>query len=200
MFKRGLLILVLLVAGFAGVVATRPDSYTVSRSTVIAAPPSIVYAQIADFAAWQAWSPWGKLDPSMKTTFSGPAGQVGSSYAWQGNDKVGEGRMTILKAEAPSQVDVQLEFIKPWAGISDTTFALTPSGQSTMVVWTMTGKNNFMGKAFSMFMNMDKMIGGDFEHGLAKLKEVSEHAKLVAAAPAPAASPAPSMILLSPKF
>ncbi len=192
MFKRVLFIFGALIPILLVVIATRPDSFTVSRSTIVAAAPAVVYAQVSDFAAWQAWSPWAKLDPAMKTTFAGQTGQPGATYAWTGNDKVGEGRMTIVTATAPSLVDIKLEFLKPFAATNDTTFAITPSGTGSLVVWTMSGNNNFMAKGMSLFMSMDKMIGGDFERGLSQLKTVSEAeaAKAAAAVPA-AASPVP---------
>ena len=191
MMKRALLILVAILVILAGIIVSRPDTFSVSRSAIIAAPPAVVYAQVADFAAWQAWSPWGKLDPAMKTTYGGTPGQPGATYAWVGNKDVGEGRMTIVKVDPPSLVDINLEFIKPFPATNDTAFAFAPSGPGTLAMWTMTGHNNFMTKAMSLFSSMDKMIGPDFEKGLAQLKTVSESAATqVAAAPAPSPAPA----------
>ncbi|MFO0757224.1 MAG: SRPBCC family protein [Byssovorax sp.] len=179
--RIGLGLAVVLVL-FILVVATRPSSFHVERSATIKAPPAAARAAVADFHGWQAWSPWEKLDPGMKKTFTGPASGTGAVYEWVGNDKVGEGRMTITEATA-DKVTIRLEFIKPFASTNTTTFTFTPSGSETKVTWAMDGHNDFMGKAFSMFMDMDKMVGGDFERGLAALKQVAE------SAPAPAAPP-----------
>ncbi len=119
----------------------------------------------------------------MKTTYGGPVAAAGSSYAWSGNDKVGEGRMTIVEAKPGERVRIRLEFIKPFASTSSTEFEFAPKGGGTQTTWTMVGHNEFVGKAFSVFMNMDKMIGNDFEKGLSQLKAVAE-----AAAPAAAAA------------
>src|SRR5207253_1313324 len=159
---------------FALFVATRPATSRVSRAIAISAPPAVVYAQVADFHRWDAWSPWAKLDPTMKTTFAGPVAAPGSSYAWLGNDKVGEGKMTIVEARPGEMLRIKLEFLKPFASTNSSTFTFAPKGGGTDVTWTMEGHNGFAGKAFSVFMNMDKMIGNDFEKGLAQLKAVAE--------------------------
>ena len=186
MVKKLLFAVVAAIVVFALFVATRPAAYRVSRSTTIAAPPPIVYAQVADFHRWDAWSPWAKLDPSMKTTFAGPVAAPGSSYAWTGNDKVGEGRMTIVEAKPGERVGIRLEFIKPFAATSSTEFAFVPTGGATQTTWTMQGRNNFAGKLFSVFTDMDKMIGKDFEKGLAQLKTVAENEARTSGAPATA--------------
>lgn len=152
------------------------STYVVERSTQIAAPPTQVFAQIVDLHAWEAWSPWAKRDPQMKTTYTGEAGTVGSSYHWVGNRKVGEGRMTIRSIEAPAQVVIDLAFLKPFKSQSVTEFVLTADGDDTRAVWRMTGKHSFMSKVMGIFMSMDKMIGPDFEQGLASLKAVVEAA------------------------
>ncbi|MFL5311073.1 MAG: SRPBCC family protein [Myxococcales bacterium] len=174
MLKKLLLAVVVVLAAFALFVATRPASYRVSRSAAIAAPAPIVYAQVADFRQWEKWSPWAKLDPSMKTTFEGPTAAPGSSYTWSGNDKVGEGKMTIVAARRGEMVRIRLEFVKPFASTNSTAFTFAPKGGMTETTWTMEGHNDFAGKAFSVFMNMDKMIGNDFEKGLSQLKAVAE--------------------------
>ncbi|MGE0456122.1 MAG: SRPBCC family protein [Vicinamibacteria bacterium] len=165
--------LVLVVAAFLAFVATRPSEFRITRSRTLAAPPEIVHAHVDDLQRWTAWSPWEKLDPGMKREFSGPAAGTGASYHWVGNKKVGEGRMTITASQPGRGVTLRLEFIKPWTATNTTQFDLTPSGKGTDVVWTMTGTNNFMAKAFCVFMNMDKMVGGDFEKGLAGLDAVT---------------------------
>jgi uncharacterized protein YndB with AHSA1/START domain len=186
MVKKLLFAVAAAIVVFALFVGTRPAAYRVSRSTTIAAPPQIVYAQVADFHRWDAWSPWAKLDPSMKTTFAGPVAAAGSSYAWTGNDKVGEGRMTIVEAKPGERVGIRLEFIKPFAATSSTEFAFVPTGGATQTTWTMQGRNNFAGKLFSVFTDMDKMIGKDFEKGLAQLKTVAENEARTSGAPATA--------------
>jgi hypothetical protein len=185
MWKRIALALVVLVAILVVVVATRPSTYRVERSARAAAPADAVYAQVADFHRWAAWSPWEKLDPGMKRTFEGPALGEGARYSWSGNDKVGEGRMTITSARPGEEVGIRLEFLKPWASTNATTFRLAPDGGGTKVTWSMEGHNDFLGKAATLFMGMDKMIGADFERGLAQLAAAAEAAKDPAA---PAAS------------
>ena len=183
--KIGIAVVAVLVL-LAGVIATRPAGYRVVRTATVNAPPAVAYAQVADFHNWAAWSPWGKLDPAMKTSFSGPAQGPGAAYAWTGNDKVGEGRMTVTAAQPNQQVEIKLEFLKPFAATSETAFTFVPRGAATEVTWAMDGHNNFMAKAASMVMDMDKMIGSDFDRGLANLKSVAE-AQAGAAAAAPAA-------------
>ena len=176
------------------VILTRPSTFHVERSITMAAPPENAFAQVNDFRAWPAWSPWEKLDPQMKRTHEGSPAGVGAKYAWVGNDQVGEGRMTIEKSEKPSIVGIKLEFLKPWEATSATTFTFAPTSQGSKVTWAMDGENNFMAKAASLFMDMDKMIGADFEKGLAAMKAAAEATpKAAPAAPAaPAAQPAAS--------
>ncbi len=161
---------------FIVVVATRPATFHVERSISMAAPPESAFAQVNDFHAWAAWSPWEKLDPDMKKTFGGPPSGAGSTYAWVGNKQVGEGKMTIEKSNPSSLVGIKLEFIKPFTATNATTFTFVPAAGGTKVTWAMDGENNFVGKAFSMFMDMDKMVGGDFERGLASMKTIAESA------------------------
>jgi uncharacterized protein YndB with AHSA1/START domain len=163
-----------LVAGFLGYAATRPAQFTVRRSLRIKATPDKVFPHISDFHKWEAWSPWEKLDPAMRKTHSGPPAGRGAAYAWEGNNKVGKGRMEIVDATQPSRVEIRLEFERPWKATNQTEFILTPSGQDTEVTWSMTGNNNYMAKVFGVFMNMDKLVGRDFEKGLAGLKSVTE--------------------------
>ncbi|WP_224364386.1 SRPBCC family protein [Hyalangium versicolor] len=173
MLKKILLGLVAVLVVLAGVIATRPAEFTVQRSATIQAAPEFAFAQVNDFHNWGAWSPWDKLDPDMKRTFDGASGP-GAIYSWTGNDQVGEGRMTIEDSKASEFVRIKLEFIKPFPATSTTTFTFTPASEGTQVTWKMEGHNDFMGKAFSMFMNMDKMVGGDFEKGLASMKTAAE--------------------------
>jgi len=174
MFKKILLgILVLVVAVFA-FATTKPDSFSVERKTSINAPPEKVFANINDFHAWDAWSPWAKLDPAMKTTFSGPPSGPGSAYEWSGNSDVGSGRMEIMSSTPSTNVTIKLDFNEPIPSQNTTVFNLAPTGSGTDVTWTMSGPSPYLSKLMSVFMSMDKMIGGDFEKGLAQLKAVSE--------------------------
>ena len=188
--KIGIGVAVLIVA-FLVLVATRPSTYTVERSATISAPADVAYGQVADFHYWAAWSPWEKLDPSMKKTYDGaPTGQ-GAMYHWVGNDQVGEGRMTIVGAKPGEQIDIKLEFVKPFEATSQTLFTFKPAGDTTQVTWIMNGTNNFMSKAVSLFVNFQASIGSDFERGLAALKTAAEgEAKKRAAAAAAANKPA----------
>lgn len=169
------------------VIQTRPSTYHVERSMVIAAARETIYPKVADFHQWPEWSPWGKLDPNMKTTFSGATSGVGEIYEWTGNDKVGAGRMTVSDAQPSDKLGIKLEFLKPFQATCQSGFTFVPEGSGTKVTWTMDGTNNFMAKGMSLFMSMDKEIGKDFEKGLGQLKTASESAP---AAPAAEAAPA----------
>ena len=151
-----------------------PDTYTVQRSTSIAAPAQAVYSHIADFHRWNAWSPWDDLDPDLRRTYSGADSGEGAKYAWAGNRKAGEGTMEITDATEPSRVQIALEFLKPFKSSSTTTFDLRSEGDSTSVTWTMIGPKTLMTRVMGIFKSMDKMIGPDFERGLAQLKSVAE--------------------------
>jgi len=152
------------------------DTYTVERSTLIAAPAEDIYGHIANFHNWPAWSPWEDLDPNMDQTYSGSESGTGAAYAWSGNRKAGEGSMKINSAVAPSMVDIALEFVKPFKSSNTTIFNLEPEGDETRVTWTMIGPNTLMLKIMGIFRSMDTMVGSDFEKGLASLKRVSESA------------------------
>jgi uncharacterized protein YndB with AHSA1/START domain len=205
MLKKILIGLAVVIVLFLVVVATRPDTFHVERSGTVNAPPEAVFAVINDFHHWGEWSPWEKLDPAMKKDYEGGPG-VGAKYHWAGNDKVGEGRMTITDAHAPDKVAIKLEFMKPWEATNATTFTLKPAGAGTSVTWAMDGNQNFMAKAFGLFMNMDSMIGKDFEQGLANLnapagaeaKKEADEAAAKAAAAAAAAQPSPSPAPVAP--
>ena len=154
--------------------ATRPSAFHVERSASIQAPPEKIFPLIADFQAWDSWSPWAKKDPAMKREFGGEAGAVGSTYAWDGNSEVGKGRMTIADLAPPSKLVFDLHFEKPMEGRNISTFMLEPQGEATTVTWTMDGKMNYIAKVITMFCNMDAMIGADFEKGLAGMKAEAE--------------------------
>ena len=195
MLRKVLLVFGVLVVVLAVIIATRPSTYRVERSTRIAAPPDIVFGLVNDLHAWDRWSPWAKLDPSMKTTYGGPPVGEGATYAWTGNDKVGEGNLRITESRPAQKVGIRLEFIKPMHGQSQTDFTFKPEGGGTQVSWAMSGTNDFMLKAMSAFGDMDAMIGNDFDKGLRSLKAVSEKAAQAnaAAAAAAAATPPPTV-------
>jgi hypothetical protein len=176
MLKIILVAILLIVVAFAIVVATRPGEFRVTRTATMAAPADLVFARVNDLHQWDAWSPWAKLDPGMKQTHAGAPAGPGAVYSWAGNKDVGEGRMTITESRTNELVRIQLEFLKPFASVNTTEFTFTPQGDQTTVAWSMTGKNNFIAKAFCMFMDMDKMVGGDFEKGLAQMKALTEAA------------------------
>jgi hypothetical protein len=176
MVRKILIGIAAIVVLFILLVSTRPSTFHIERSLAMSAPPQTAFAQVNDFHAWSAWSPWEKMDPQMKKTFDGASSGVGAVYAWTGNDKVGEGKMTIEKSTVPSLVGIKLEFFKPFAATNTATFTFAPASEGTKVTWAMDGENNFVGKAFSMFMDMDKMVGADFERGLASMKTLAESA------------------------
>lgn len=169
-----LLALVLVVVLFLIVAAMQPAEFRLSRSASIAAPPATVFAQVNDLHNWEAWSPWAKLDPTMKTVHAGAPAGAGAIYSWTGNSKVGAGRMTILESRVPDLVRIKLEFLKPFTATNTTEFTFAPQGGSTGVTWSMVGTNNFMAKAFGLIVNCEKMVGRDFEKGLAQLKSIVE--------------------------
>jgi hypothetical protein len=170
----GVVVFIAIVVILLLLLASRqPDEFRVERSITINAAPAKIAALIDDFHAWSAWSPWEKIDPSMTRTFGGAGRGPGATYAWSGNGKAGAGRMEILES-SPLQVRVKLDFEKPFEGHNITDFTLAPSGQSTGVTWTMYGPNTFIGKVMGMVVNMDKMIGKDFEAGLANMKAAAE--------------------------
>jgi hypothetical protein len=174
MLKTILISLAVIIVVFLIVVALQPKEFRVARSTTISAAPSAVFAQVNDFHRWEPWNPWGKIDPAMKQTYEGAPSGVGAIYNWAGNKEVGEGRMTIVESRPSDLIRVKLEFFKPFAGTSTAEFNFKPAGNQTTVTWNMFGENNFMAKAIHLFMNMDKMIGGQFEKGLADMKAVVE--------------------------
>ncbi len=195
MVKKILLTIVVFIAvAFAvvmGLAMQKPDEMRIERKGTTAASPATVYAIVNDFHRFPEWSPWEKLDPNMKSDYSGPATGVGSSYHWAGNDKAGEGRMTIVEAVPDSRVDMRLEFIKPFADTCTTVFALAPNGTGTEVTWTMLGRYNMVSKVMCVFMDMDKMVGGQFEEGLASLARVAEATPPAAPADSAAVTPTP---------
>lgn len=174
MLKKISMGLIMVIVVILGLALTQPDSFKVQRSITIKAPPEKVMSFLNDFHQWPSWSPWEKLDPKLKRTFEGAPSGKGAVYAWSGNDQVGQGRMEIVDNNMPAQLGIKLDFIKPFASSNRAEFTLQPQGDSTVVTWTMTGPSQFITKLMGVFYSMDKMIGKDFEKGLAQLKELAE--------------------------
>lgn len=167
-----LLVLLVPIGLFALYVASRPGAFRIARALTIPASPELLSGLINDFHEWALWSPWEKHDPTMTRTFEGPTSGKGAIYRWRGNNKVGEGSMTILES-APDRIEIALVFLKPFAATNKTIFTLDREGEVTRVTWAMEGENAFMAKAFGVFMNMDELVGKDFAAGLEALKAVA---------------------------
>ena len=174
MLKKIFLALVVVVVAVLAYAATRPDTLRVERRTSIKAPPEKIYVLIEDFHRWEAWSPWEKVDPGMKRTYSGAEKGLGAIYAWQGDSNVGSGRMEVVEAASPSRVVIKLDFIEPFEGHNTAEFTLNPAGDSTQVTWMMYGPNTYLGKLMSVLFDFDTMIGEQFESGLAQMKSAAE--------------------------
>jgi hypothetical protein len=176
MLIKILIAIAVLIVVLVVVIATRPSEFRITRRATIGAPPAVVFAHVNDFHKWDAWSPWEKIDPALKRTFEGPSAGTGALYRWVGNNKVGEGSMTITESRPSDLIRIKLEFLKPFKATNIAEFTFKAEGNQTAVTWSMFGKNNFMAKAVHLFMNMDKMVGGQFEQGLAQMKSVAETA------------------------
>jgi hypothetical protein len=159
---------------FAGLVAMQPSEFRITRRAIISAPAPAVFAQVNDFHKWEAWSPWEQIDPGLKRTYEGAPAGTGAAYSWAGNNQVGEGRMTITESRPSDLIRIKLEFLKPFAATHTAEFTFKPESDQTAVTWSMAGANKFIARGIGLFMNMDKMIGGQFERGLAELKSVVE--------------------------
>ena len=165
----------------------RPSDFRVSRSTTVDASREAVFEQVNDLHNWESWSPWAKLDPNAKTTYEGPKAGVGAAFAWSGNSKIGEGRMTITESRPKELIRFKLNFVKPFIGTNTAEFTFRPEGRQTVVQWTMYGKWNIIAKAMGLFVNCDKMVGAQFEKGLAEMKLLAEAAAATQQLRAPAA-------------
>lgn len=174
MLKKIAITLAVLVAGVLVYAATRPDTFRIEREAAINAPPENIFPLINDFRNWGAWSPWEKLDPELKRSYGGAPSGAGAVYEWEGNSDVGKGRMEIAESNPPSRVVIQLDFLEPFEAHNTSEFTLTPAGDFTTVTWAMHGPNTYPGKVMQVFMDMDAMIGKDFETGLANMKAVVE--------------------------
>jgi uncharacterized protein YndB with AHSA1/START domain len=168
--------LVAIVVVFAFIIALQPSEFRIVRSATISAPAAVVFSQVNDFHKWEAWSPWAKMDPAAKNSFEGAPAGTGAVFAWAGNDKVGEGRMTLTESRPPDLIRIKLEFVRPFAATNTAEFTFRPEGNQTVVTWSMAGRNNFLARALCLFVNMDKMVGGEFEKGLAQMKAIAEAA------------------------
>jgi hypothetical protein len=149
------------------------SSFEFSRSTTVNAEPAKVHALIDDFREWPKWSPWEDIDPALERTYTGADQGVGAHYAWKGNRKAGEGSMEIT-GSAPDRIDIKLIFVKPWSATNDVWFTLTPAGDATEVTWTMAGEHKGVAGLFTRVMGMDRLVGKDFDKGLARLKAAAE--------------------------
>jgi hypothetical protein len=172
-----LIALAVIIVVFVIIVATRPSEFAVTRTANTSAPAAVVFTFVNDLHKWEAWSPWAKLDPAAKNSFEGPPSGTGAIFAWSGNNKVGEGRMTITESRPSEFIRFNLEFMRPFKGTNTAEFTFKSRGNQTVITWSMSGKNNFISNTFGLFVDCDKMIGGQFEKGLADLKSVSEAAR-----------------------
>jgi hypothetical protein len=169
-------VLVVAIAAVLIIAAIKPDTFRVQRSASMKAPAEKIFAQIQDFHNWGSWSPWEKLDPQLKRTYSGADKGLGAIYEWEGNKQVGKGRMEITEATPSSKIGIKLDFFKPFEAHNTAEFTLGAQGDSTEVNWAMNGSQPFLFKVMTLFMSIDKMIGKDFEAGLANLKQLTETA------------------------
>jgi hypothetical protein len=175
MLKWTLAAVAAVIVVFLIVVALQPSDFRIERSATMRAPAPAAFAQVNDFQNWQAWSPWEKVDPALKRQYEGPKAGTGAVYAWQGNKDVGEGRMTIMESRPAEVVRIKLEFFKPFAATNTAEFSFKPAGaDSTAVTWSMAGQNTFLSKAISLFIDMDRMVGGMFDQGLTQMKAIVE--------------------------
>lgn len=150
------------------------STYEVTRTAIIPAPAEEIFPLVNNFHEWTRWSPWESVDPSMQRSYTGPDSGVGARYAWNGNRKAGSGTMEIVESSQPNTIRIRLEFTKPFKTVNPTTFTFARAANGTQVTWSMTGENKGIGKVFALFMNMDKMVGGDFEKGLASLAAAAQ--------------------------
>lgn len=166
--------LVAIAVVFAFVIALQPSDFRIVRAATISVPAVVVFSQVNDFHKWEAWSPWAKMDPAAKNAFEGAPAGTGAVFTWGGNSKVGEGRMTLTESRPPDLIRIKLDFVRPFAGTNSVELTFRPEGNQTVVTWTIAGKNNFLARAICLFMSMDKMVGDQFEQGLANMKKVVE--------------------------
>jgi hypothetical protein len=169
MLLKALFVLLLILIALGAVASQKPDSFKVERSGLVPASPAAVFERIVNFPSWKEWSPWEEYDPNMQHTYGGMQGAIGSNFSWVGDGKAGAGKMTLTAVEPGKSATIQLDFTKPFEAHNQILFTLTPEGDGTRVTWTMSGPSPFISKLFTLFINMDKAVGADFERGLAKL-------------------------------
>ena len=174
MIKTIAIVLVLLIAALLIYAATKPDSFRIERSTTIKAPPEKIFALIDDFHQWEAWSPWEKIDPALKRTYSGEANGVGAVYEWSGNKDIGQGRMEIVESVPSAKVMLKLDFVTPFEAHNKVDFTLAQQGDVTKVTQAMYGPSPYISKLMTIFFSMEKMVGKKYEEGLANLKAIAE--------------------------
>jgi hypothetical protein len=174
MIKTIAIVIAAVAAAILIYAATQPDTFRVERSTVIKAPPEKIFSHINGFHQWEAWSPWEKIDPAIKRTYSGADNGKGAVYGWQGNKDVGQGRMEIIESTPSSKVLIKIDFMEPFEGHDMVQFTLQPQGDTTKVTQAMYGPSPFISKLMSLFFSMDKMVGQKYEEGLASLKAIAE--------------------------
>ena len=174
MLKITAIVIAVLIAAVLLFAATRPDTFQVQRTATIQAPPERIFPLINDFNRWGAWSPWEKKDPGMKRRFGTVTAGKGAMYAWDGNKDVGQGSMEITESAEPSRIAIRLSFVKPFEAHNNVEFSLEPKGAATQVTWTMNGPVPYISKIIHLFVDIDRMVGGDFEAGLASLKAIAE--------------------------
>lgn len=165
---------VIVLVVFLVVVLMQPSDFRVVRSKKMKGSPAVAFSQVNDFRKWEGWSPWEKLDLKMKKVYEGPEAGKGATYSWNGDNNVGEGKLTILESKPDEQVDLKLEFKRPFTCTNDASFTFKKEGDETLVTWEMTGKNRFMAKMMGLFINMDKMVGSQFEDGLNAMGNIVE--------------------------
>jgi uncharacterized protein YndB with AHSA1/START domain len=168
-------VIVVAIAVVLILAANKPDIFRMQRVATVRAPPERIFSLLSDFRQWGAWSPWEHKDPALKRAYSGAASGVGAVYAWEGNKNVGKGRMEILEASPPSKIVIKLDFLAPFEAHNTAEFSMLPQGDATEVTWLMHGPAPLMSKVMQVFFDMDKMVGKDFEAGLANLKQATEH-------------------------
>lgn len=175
MLKRILTLVGFLMFSFALIVSMQPSEFKVTRSIEVRGAPQKIFDQINTLKNWDAWSPWAKIDPQATVHFAGPEAGIGSNFSWKGNDEVGEGTITISESVPSERIQYSLVFTQPFTASNTAQFSLIPKGESTEIIWSMWGENNFMAKAFSLFFNCDSIIGPQFEKGLHNIKAIVEN-------------------------
>jgi hypothetical protein len=166
--------LVIVAILFIVIIAGMPDQFVMTRSKTISAPPEKIFPHVNDLHNWDAWSPWAKLDPNAKNNFEGPQSGVGSAMSWDGNKKIGAGKMTIIESHPNTHIKFKLQFIRPFPATNLSDFAFIPDPNQTNVIWKMSGESKFAFKIFSLFVNCEDLAGRDFERGLTSLKTIAE--------------------------